>query len=60
SPVAAPQLRLQAIVFGADTAAWPDPAVRRARLVYRLDVNEYRGTRSLQLVGEHIERVAEH
>lgn len=60
SPVTAPQLRLQAIVFGADTATWPDPAARRARLVYRLDVNEYRGTRSLQLVGEHIERVKEH
>jgi single-stranded-DNA-specific exonuclease len=60
SPVSAPQLRLQAIVFGADTAVWPDTAVRRARLVYRLDVNEYRGARSLQLVGEHIERVQGH
>lgn len=55
SPVGAPQLRLPAIVFGIDTAVWPDTRVPKARLVYRLDVNDYRGTRSLQLVGEHIE-----
>ena len=55
SPVHAPQLRLQAIVFGIDTGAWPHPRAASVRLVYRLDVNEYRGSRSLQLVGEHIE-----
>jgi single-stranded-DNA-specific exonuclease len=29
--------------------------LRRARIVYRLDVNEYRGQRSLQLLIEHLE-----
>ena len=33
------------------------PAWARVRAAYRLDVNEYRGTRALQLVLEHIEPV---
>ena len=39
----------------------PDGAVpewERIRAAYRLDVNEYRGTRSLQLVLEHVEPLA--
>ncbi|MGB5622101.1 MAG: single-stranded-DNA-specific exonuclease RecJ, partial [Gammaproteobacteria bacterium] len=32
----------------------PDPLPDRLRLVYRLDVNEFRGRRSAQLVVEHI------
>lgn len=31
--------------------------LRRARIAYRLDVNEYRGQRSLQLLIEHLETV---
>jgi len=46
---------LAAIAFGiADTERDPRGA-RRVRAVYRLDVNEYRGRRSAQLVIEHIE-----
>jgi single-stranded-DNA-specific exonuclease len=55
SPAGAPGLRLAAIAFGVDTARWPDPYVTRARLAYRLDVNEYRGNRALQLRVEQIE-----
>jgi single-stranded-DNA-specific exonuclease len=29
--------------------------VKRVRLVYRLDVNEWRGNRSVQLLVEHLE-----
>ena len=55
SPESDPTLRLQGIAFNVDTAVWPDPATARAHLAYRLDVNEYRGNRSLQLLIEHVE-----
>jgi len=54
SPEQRPDLLLDAIAFRIDTAAWPNPAAERARLVYQLDVNEFRGRRSLQLVVEHL------
>jgi single-stranded-DNA-specific exonuclease len=46
---------LDAIAFSVDTERWPDPDASRVRLAYRLDVNEYRGQRNLQLVVEQIE-----
>ncbi|MDX1609126.1 MAG: single-stranded-DNA-specific exonuclease RecJ [Halofilum sp. (in: g-proteobacteria)] len=45
---------VDAIAFFADESLRSDPG-RRARLVYRLDVNEFRGRRSAQLVVEHME-----
>ncbi len=54
SPLVAPQLTLDAIAFFVDTACWPDVAVRRLRLVYKLDVNEFRGERRLQLLVTHL------
>jgi len=46
---------IDAIAFNVDTSIWPDVNVNRARLVYRLDVNRFRGQASLQLIVEHIE-----
>jgi single-stranded-DNA-specific exonuclease len=46
---------LEAIAFGVDTERWPDQAVTRVRLAYRLDVNLFRGERRLQLLVEQIE-----
>ena len=46
---------IEAIAFSVDVDRWPDNAVRRVRLAYRLDVNEYRGRQSLQLVVEQLE-----
>jgi single-stranded-DNA-specific exonuclease len=46
---------IDAIAFRVDTERWPDRAVRRVRLAYRLDVNEWRGRRSLQLMVEQLE-----
>ncbi|MTI14094.1 single-stranded-DNA-specific exonuclease RecJ [Sansalvadorimonas verongulae] len=43
------------ICFNVDTHVWPDASVRRVRLVYRLDINEFRGRRSVQLMVEHME-----
>ena len=46
---------IEAIAFRAvGTPAANEPRVRAA---YRLDVNEYQGRRSVQLVVEHLERV---
>lgn len=46
-----------AIAFNHTDEEWPG-GVRRVVLVYRLDVNHYRGRRSLQLMVEHVEPVA--
>lgn len=45
---------LDAIAFNTGRDAWPQDTVR-ARVAYKLDVNEYRGQRGAQLLVEHIE-----
>ena len=47
-------IAIDAIHFNCDTSIWPDEAVQRVRAVYRLDVNEFRGQRSLQLMIDHL------
>nr|WP_206604773.1 single-stranded-DNA-specific exonuclease RecJ [Kineobactrum sediminis] len=49
---------IDAIAFNVDTGAWPNPAQEWLEAAYRLDVNEYRGRRSLQLVIEQLQPVA--
>lgn len=48
------QQSIDAIAFNVDTAVWPDPSCKTVRLVYKLDVNEFRQQRQLQLVVDHI------
>lgn len=48
------QTLLDAIAFNIDPAVWPDPTRRQVRLVYRLDVNEFRGQQQLQLLVEYL------
>ena len=48
--------QLDAIAFNAPPELRSDPG-RRVRLVYRLDINDFRGRRSVQLVVEHCEPV---
>ena len=55
SPPADERLLLDAIAFNVDRSCWPNDGVREVRLVYRLDINEFRGQRNLQLLVEHIE-----
>lgn len=47
-------IAIDAIKFNVDTDVWPDDSINRVRVVYRLDVNEFRGKRSLQLMIEHL------
>jgi single-stranded-DNA-specific exonuclease len=46
---------IDAIAFNIDVRRWPDPAVKTIHLAYRLDINEFRGNQTLQLMIEHIE-----
>jgi single-stranded-DNA-specific exonuclease len=46
---------VDAIHFNADTQCWPDESVTEVRVVYKLDVNEFRGQRSVQLLVDYIE-----
>lgn len=45
---------IDAIAFNVDLKLWPDASVQQIELVYRLDVNEFRGNRSVQLMVEHL------
>ena len=54
APQNQPQLAIDAIWFNIDTAAWPNQGAGVVRCVYRLDINEFRGTESLQLLVQHI------
>ncbi len=45
---------LDGIAFNVDTAIWPDPSIKEVEMVYRLDINEFRGKRSVQLLIEHL------
>jgi len=45
-----------AIAFNVDLGVWPNQA-QRAKVAYKLDINEFRGKRNLQLMVEHLEPV---
>ncbi|HCH7902029.1 TPA: single-stranded-DNA-specific exonuclease RecJ [Klebsiella oxytoca] len=45
---------LDGIAFNVDTSIWPDNGVREVQLAYKLDINEFRGNRSLQLIIDHL------
>ncbi|CAN7481068.1 single-stranded-DNA-specific exonuclease RecJ [Pseudomonas sp. LjRoot71] len=47
-------VQLDGIAFGVDRDIWPNPTVRWVELAYKLDVNEYRGQESVQLLIVHI------
>ncbi|MDM2929609.1 single-stranded-DNA-specific exonuclease RecJ [Citrobacter sp. Cm046] len=45
---------LDGIAFNVDTSCWPDNGVREVTLAYKLDINEFRGNRSLQIIIDNI------
>ncbi len=47
-------VQLDGIAFGVDREVWPNPTVRWVELAYKLDVNEYRGQETVQLMIAHI------
>ncbi|EGR0302274.1 TPA: single-stranded-DNA-specific exonuclease RecJ [Vibrio parahaemolyticus] len=46
---------IDGIAFNVDLRRWPDASVKTVRLAYKLDVNEFRGNQSLQVMIDHIE-----
>ncbi|GAA5647015.1 single-stranded-DNA-specific exonuclease RecJ [Vibrio proteolyticus] len=48
-------IMLDGIAFNVDLRRWPDASVKTVRLAYKLDINEFRGNQSLQLMIEHLE-----
>jgi len=46
---------VDAIAFNVDLEVWPDASVQKIELAYKLDVNEFRGKRSLQFMVEHLQ-----
>ncbi|MBR7889099.1 single-stranded-DNA-specific exonuclease RecJ [Marinomonas sp. A79] len=50
-------LLLDGICFFVDLDKWPNHNASQARLVYKLDVNEFRGQRNLQLMVDYLEAV---
>ncbi len=51
-------LKLEGIAFNIDRERWPDPAVEWVNLVYKLEVNEFRGQESVQLLVQHLQPAA--
>ncbi|HHF0442848.1 TPA: single-stranded-DNA-specific exonuclease RecJ [Haemophilus influenzae] len=50
---------LDAIAFNINTRLYPDLSIKQARLAYKLDINEFRGNRSVQLLVDYIEPIDE-
>ncbi|EKO3917616.1 single-stranded-DNA-specific exonuclease RecJ [Vibrio fluvialis] len=48
-------IMIDGIAFNVDLRRWPDASVKTVRLAYKLDINEFRGNQSLQLMVDHIE-----
>ena len=48
---------LDAIAFNVETSKWPNGACKQVQLVYKLDVNEFRGRQSVQLLVDSLSAV---
>ena len=48
-------VKLDGIAFGIDREVWPNPTIRWVELAYKLDLNEFRGNETVQLMIAHIE-----
>ncbi|MDR3491801.1 MAG: single-stranded-DNA-specific exonuclease RecJ [Gammaproteobacteria bacterium] len=46
---------IDAIAFNIDIEQWPNHRCKQVHVAYRLDVNEFRGRRSVQLIVENLE-----
>ena len=49
------QIIFDAIAFNVDLSQWPNTTARKIRCAYKLDINEYRGRQSLQLIVAYLE-----
>ncbi|MCJ8168955.1 single-stranded-DNA-specific exonuclease RecJ [Atopomonas sediminilitoris] len=49
------RVQVDGIAFNVERSEWPNPTRQWARLVYKLEVNEFRGRESVQLLITHLE-----
>lgn len=47
-------VNIDAIAFNVNLDEWPNPAYSAAQIAYKVQVNEFRGRRNLQLMVEHL------
>ncbi|EPM65473.1 single-stranded-DNA-specific exonuclease RecJ [Pseudomonas syringae pv. actinidiae ICMP 18886] len=47
-------VKLDGIAFSVDRDIWPNPTIRLVELAYKLDLNEFRGNETVQLMVVHI------
>ncbi|MFJ3484933.1 single-stranded-DNA-specific exonuclease RecJ [Pseudomonas sp. NPDC090202] len=47
-------VKLDGIAFGVDRDIWPNPSIRWVEMAYKLDVNEFRGNETVQLMAVHL------
>ncbi|PVZ83031.1 single-stranded-DNA-specific exonuclease RecJ [Serratia sp. S1B] len=45
---------LDGIAFNIDTTQWPDNSIKEVEIAYKLEVNEFRGNRNVQLLIQHL------
>ena len=57
SSVQSSALLIDAIAFNVDVDRWPNTQADKVRAVFKLDVNEFRGRRSAQLLVDYLEPV---
>ncbi len=48
-------IMIDGIAFNVDLRRWPDASVKTVHLAYKLDINEFRGNQSLQLLIDHLD-----
>lgn len=49
---------IEGIYFNVNLTKWPDQTIKEAKIVYHLDVNEFRGNQTLKLMIRHIWPIA--
>lgn len=55
APVSNEQQIVDAIAFNIDTSVWPNTDINNVHAVFKLDVNEFRGKESVQLLVDYLE-----
>lgn len=50
-------LMVDGIAFNIDTQIWPDLSIKQVEVAYKLDINEFRGNRNIQMLIQHIQPV---
>ncbi|MET0356173.1 MAG: single-stranded-DNA-specific exonuclease RecJ [Cellvibrio sp.] len=51
------QQLIDAIAFNIDASLWSNIQAKKVKIAYRLDVNEFRGTKTVQLLVDYIEAI---